>query len=65
MADPNKEKQLKKLSDESLEKAVGGVAIENVKKIQCCKCKKAYPADQMRYEDGWMCPPCWNKYWGF
>ena len=65
----------KQMSSEDLEKVTGGMVaegsvcegtpIEDVKEIRCCKCQKIFPADQMRYEGGWMCPTCWNQYWGF
>ncbi len=75
MEEKKEAKAGKQISGEDLEKVTGGVIvegtvtdgtpIEEVKKIRCCKCHKFFPSDQMRYEGGWMCPICWNKYWGF
>ena len=63
MADQKKVTPSKKLSDDKLKDVTGGIAIEDVKTMRCCKCHKEFPSDQMRYEKGWMCPACWNKYW--
>ena len=65
MADQEKVIPGTEFSEDKLEKVTGGIDIEDVKKIRCCKCQKEFPSDQMRYENGWMCPACWNKYWGF